>query len=309
MNIKFSVIQTVVDAIFLYLLFKGWQLGIQFGMKLMVVDILPVRIFVGVIGVTIALAMFSVLKSTILAFIRSCRIYCICNKEVSTISEAIFGTVERFSRVICVILFNYVIRNVLKEIKEVVSNTDFSGDASSVTNILQSLVGAFPPSILRLLKPVLSVLFDYVDECILAYTIVHDELSLAEAAKRGFVLFVKNTASIFGRIVTLSLFHLFLRVIYYIVFIMVWVRLCPISVYSVVIGYIIARFIAFIISDAWLEPFMMYSTVEEFIGHDDNDQSSESCDSVLQQLESIIPALGQISDGSFSFKKNTSDSD
>lgn len=264
MQIRFTLIHVVIDVCFMGFLCAGFYAGMAFGMQFMPVDVWFTRTLVGVIGLTISIALFNWLKVTILFFMKSCSIYAVCFPDCDSMHAALKGVLSRFDRVVEINIFNKLLRSALGELTDII--TDLVSDSED--SQISFLVGIVEESKLGVLVKIgrryATKTFDFVDECILGYCYQNPQLGLVEAAKQGVTIFLENSVKIVGKLFTISMLETVLRVLFYVAVILALLIFRRFNIMSLVVFYVIARGIAFIIEDAVLEPLLMSAVIKEF---------------------------------------------
>lgn len=266
-ELRFTVLHLIVDCLFIVLAFYAFMCGVHYGSLYLDLYFWFIKLLLGISGIGIVLKLTVWIKSTLLFLIKNGRIYAQCCKECHSVLGAFGGISRCFKETITVTVFNKLIRQCLSEISEKIEEFE---EESALTRLLSVLEQS---KLYRVSKRVIIKAFDYADECILGYCYANadQENGMVECAVKAFIIFIKNSPKIFGKVVTIMTLEIFFKAAYWLCFILfcwnyVYFSIFDISVslLNIVVCYIIGKLVSFVLEDAVFEPMLMHGVIASF---------------------------------------------
>lgn len=302
-EVRFRILRAVIDAVFCILLFFGFMCGIHYGTQIMGLYFWHVKFLLGIVGAGFTVRLTGWVKSTLLFIIKNGSIYAECREDCNTVMGAFSGVMSNFKDTVSITVFNRLIREGLKDIKDMVLESKGKEEKGALDSIFENIGNS---RIVKVSERIIVKAFDYVDECILGYCFAHEEdnQSIIKNALEAFLIFIKHSPEIFGKVITIISIEIVFRVIYWAVLVMY----CTSTFYfgfedlgatalNLVLCYCVGKLISFILEDAVFEPSLMHGIISTFIKYDyDGD------DSAVDELIAKIPALGTLNN----YSKNSS---
>lgn len=294
-EIRFRVLRGVIDIIFCIILFFGFMCGVHYGTQFIGLYFWYVKFLLGIVGAGLAVRVMGWLKSTLLFMVKNGSIYAECRKDCSTVTGAFSGVLSNFKETISITVFNKLIRESLDDIKGLFSGTGEDTEGNMLEGIFEELGKS---RIAHVSGKVFEKAFDYADECILGYCFAQEdeEKSIITSALEAFVVFVRHSPEIFGKVITIITIELILKIVYWIAFILYCANTfyfgfndLGASALNLVLCYCVGKLINFILEDAVFEPTLMHGVIAAFIKYE-----YEGDGDVIDEFTTKIPALGRL---------------
>lgn len=281
-ELKFTILRVLVDIVFVGVLFFGVLCGIHYGTHLLGMYFWFVKVMLGAVGMAAFIFISNALRPTITFFLKNASIYAQCTHS-NSILAGIKGMNQNFVGTISIAAFNKLIRSSTGVIK------DFVLGDKEVPEILQEFSET---KVMKVSKFIAIKAYDYVDECVLGYCYTHtsDDKKMPECAVEGFTLFVVHSGALFGKVLATISIQVMCKIFYWIVIVAIFFKTVKFSLLNVIMCYVIAKCLEFIIDDAIFEPVLMYSILSQFNKYEWNQEYSQKVDA----LAGCIPGINKL---------------
>lgn len=283
----FSVVHFCIDLVILLLLYLGYYVGVRYGVQLIGIDLYFIRILTGIMGIFIVLALFRWLYKTVLFLLKYYTLQDIVDRNRG--NEEVDNPCGSVKKAFCVgvaISLNYAVSEILKELFAVLKEVGGSTVVSQYINEERC------PVLYKLSKCAMFLLkgiSGYVDECVVAYTILHTSEPLKECVPKALTIMIHHFDVISVQFISISVIRFSTKVVLYLLGIYWYVVCSSFSLESLIIVYILLRGLVFAVDDAFLEPMLMSHIVTSFLKNDYT--SVEKRDDILQSLQQSLSSL------------------
>jgi len=292
-EMRFVLLRAAVDIFFATALFFGFMCGVHYGAQLIGLHFWFVKLLLGVVGIGIMVSLTGWLKVSLLFFVKNGSIYAQCRDDCNSVMGAFKGVLGFFGETISIVAFNRILRECLGSVSEGILNP--AGDSR-----LSGLLGDLNQTkIAKVSVKVMQKAFDYVDECILGYCYQNasDGKEILQCAVEAFVLFIRHSPQIFGKVLTVISVEMVIKVFYWLLFIVVCKDIfyfgfgdLPVSLMNAVVCYCIGKILIFLLEDAVFEPLLMHGVINSFKGLEWN----PDCGETESGLAEAIPAFNRL---------------
>ena len=255
-------IEIVFDTIFAYILYKAYRAGIEIGIAFLNVDFWFVRVTLGIIGCSFALFAFRWARGVLLYVLKCALIYNQCYPEEIGIISIFAGASSRFGSLLTIPVFNKCIRDMTHEIVDILQ--DSASAPAELQEILKNFDGTMISTLAKFSKKLALRMFDYVDECILAYCFLHKDVKMTECALDATAAFCKSAGKLMKQVFTLTITEAVLRFFFYLFAVLFLLKFGTLSVLNVIYYYVAVKGASYVFESAILENFFMTGVINVF---------------------------------------------
>lgn len=249
---KYIFIRLIFNIIFSIILLKCFVVGSKFGVRMIGLNVWIIQLFCGIATALLFNAVLSLIKNTILLYLKHLQIASICVPDKNP-NVVVFG---RIKTVGTIVILNSILRGVASELMEAIKN----GTAANISLIS----GLNNNMFIKGGKYIVKKCFDYMDECVLAYCYNNKEVALGKAAEKAIVIFLENTGKFLIKTTTVSLTSAFVKIIISIFEILILIRTVPFTFLNIIYIYLVVHVTGFIVADSLIEPLMLQGIIKEF---------------------------------------------
>lgn len=255
----FYILRFVIDVLYMVAIYFGYRLGQQIGMKYLFTDMYIAKLYCGFIGIAVVVFLFSKLKGSIIFFLKSVGLYAIATNTSG--SEAFKNVMKQFDKILGVAVVTALITDAVNDVKQAMTEQDATTNVTKIFPVLENLPFS---GVIDAVGKYYAKSFTYLDECILAYSFAMNK-PIIPSLKEAFMQFLKKSYKIIGQLILSNIIMTIINVIIFIVGIIFYVQKIQITLYNLVVFYIVIRVIMYVIDDAFLEPMLLKSVILEYV--------------------------------------------
>lgn len=305
MRFVLTLIRILVDALFGLIMCRMYYLGMELSVTMLKIDLWFVKFTFGVLGIGIALMLFSWAKH-FLFYLFKCLDVSLITAKSNAAESVSFATLfsmlkDRFGSVILIPVFNKVIRTSLSELGDAFLDSMDAAERSGnvpIADIVYGTVRRMDNTMLATIskfgKDLLVKIFDYADECVLSYCFKHRDNSLANSAIKALYFFIKNMDKFIPKMFSLCIGTFCIKFVSIVAcLVMLYSTFGFSSINDLLLYYFVLYAFSFVVEDAIIEPLTMGSIIKQFAECDSEtrDITGEAFESIKQEIYGFLPSL------------------
>lgn len=280
-------VRAVLDVLLALLVLVMYNFGSKILSTITGIDFWGISIVGGCTACAAIFYLFSRAKDVIWYLLKGSMIWSVCYPKDKGLLVSLRKITCDWKETFSVAAINTVVRRTLRSLADVFNNKEM--ELPDFLKIFQKY------SVVRVGKKVLIRVFDYADECTLAWCYLHDDPLLKECVT-GLALFMKNSISIMATLIPMILMSAALRVVVAVGVIVLYTENILLSIKGIVIGYVLAMTVDRILVDSFLEPLTMHAVVQKYTQcADEGDLEVEGVKEKLKEVINLDELLGTVS--------------
>lgn len=256
----FYFVRFLIDLIYVAALYFGFITGQRIGMKYMFTDMYIAKLYCGFIGIAVVVFIYSKIKSTVIFFLKAIGLHSVATNTSGV--EAFKSVMKRFDKVIGVAAATTIITEAVEDVKGAMVKDD--SNVGTITKMFPVLENLPFSGVIDFVGSYYAKSFTYLDECILAYSFAMNK-PILQSIKDAFLQFLKKSYKIIGKLIISNIVMTVINIFIAIVGIIFFIQRVHVSLYNIIIFYIVIRTIMYIIDDAFVEPFLLKSVIVEYV--------------------------------------------
>lgn len=287
-RLKYVLLQLALNVGAAALCFYVYRRAIPLGTEFLGADSWPLRILLGILGITAVIVAFRWVFRLANYVLKCCGIYAVCvDCGLCSSTGSTFRTViGRLGKAAAVSVVTVIVHELKDNFAEIAKGSKASEEIGKYFNAesVPMLYG-----IAKLGGILFGRMFDYLDECIIGYCFVHEDKDLGECAVEGAACFLQTLKDLSLSMIAMSFLSMVLEVLYYVAFVLVVWKKHLLSANPAIILFVVMLWGAYVLSDVLAEPLVMDNFVRTFIMH------CEECEldgGLIQTLKSMLPPIG-----------------
>lgn len=255
----FYLLRIAMDLLYLLSIVIGFKIGYSLEYPFELMNHPMAKMYFGILGATLVSAAFSVVKATVIFFVKAVGLYSIATK--TKLSQAFKETFSRFGSIVQVAVITKLLTEAVEEIREVLLEDGMKDEILKKFPILTELPFQTP---LKLVGKYYIKSFTYLDECILAYAFAMNK-SIVASIKDSLTQFIKRSIHIVMELVKAQIVTSVANIAVVICLAYLAISRYGFSVPGFLLFFLITKAIIYVLDDALFDPFLLQRVVEDFI--------------------------------------------
>ena len=279
-----SFLRIVLWALLAYFTVRGYIFCSDLIVELTGLDWVLIR-FIGGLGMTSTIYWcLSKVKQFLSFLFNSSMVWMIVKDKKNEPVTALINVTCNFKETFSVPVMNIAVRKTFSKIADIITSKEIETPA-----FLQDVADS---SVFKIGKYLITRVFDYADECVLAWCYSKDD-TLLEECTSGIAVFQKHFIDMLTSITPIVLIHSLVRVAA--VFITAWyyVFYMGVSAKTVIPAFFAILLIREFVDDAVLNPMFLEFVITKFSEYLDEDDFIDMKNNVLSLVESEIDELSR----------------
>lgn len=272
---KFILTRIITALTMAALVFFTYAFGADTLVQLMKWDNLFVRILGGTTASAAIYFLIEKIHTFVFYVLKSGTIWSICNPDVKKMLEAARAVTLNWKEIFTIPVINTAVRDIFTQVESFIGQPEASDIFAELNKY----------TLFKKCKyPVMKV-FDYADECVMAWCYSHNDTLMTECMT-GIFVFIKHLPEMLVNILPVVLIQIVLRIITALGCVYVYLRYIGFDMTTVMHAWIAAICVDYVLRDAILDPLFLPFIVRKYLQY--KDETTESLSSVAEIVSSSL---------------------
>lgn len=274
---RWNILRLIIDVFICIIAAKSYTFGGELLGRLPGVPWLVASVVGGSTVTAAVFWMMSKAKSFVFTIIKSAEIWAICYPEDKRMMSVLKKVTLDWKETFTIPVINAAVRKIFTELYEKIRESDLE-----LPQILEPLRNS---KIVKISVGIGEQVFDYADECVLAWCYYHED-NLFKESTTGIAVFMKHAAEMVACILPIVVYTVIIRFMVVCLILWAYFEYFGFSINTLVLLYVFIVTADAVIKDAILEPLFLTTIVKRFSRYLNEDL--ESLPVILDELKSVI---------------------